>query len=68
MPASSWSGLTTPGTWAPSPSYRAIPGLPWGLMLMELSGNDEIFTLESSVGNQKVIDAIFRAGESGGWE
>jgi predicted dehydrogenase len=31
-------------------------------------GNDEIFTLESSAANQKVIDAIFRAGESGGWE
>jgi predicted dehydrogenase len=29
---------------------------------------EEIFTLESSVANQKVIDAIFRAGESGGWE
>ena len=28
----------------------------------------EIFTLESSVKNQKMIDAIFRAGESGGWE
>jgi predicted dehydrogenase len=31
-------------------------------------GNEEIFTLESSVANQKVIDAIFRAGENGGWE
>jgi predicted dehydrogenase len=31
-------------------------------------GKDEIFTLESSIANQKVIDAIFRAGESGGWE
>jgi predicted dehydrogenase len=31
-------------------------------------GKEEIFTLESSVANQKVIDAIFRAGESGGWE
>lgn len=28
----------------------------------------EIFTLESSVKNQKVIDAIYRAGKSGGWE
>lgn len=27
----------------------------------------EIFSLESSVKNQKVIDAIFRAGESGDW-
>ena len=26
-----------------------------------------VFTLENSVLNQKVIDAIFRAGESGGW-
>ena len=33
-----------------------------------LGGKDEIFTLESSLANQKVIDAIFRAGESGGWE
>jgi hypothetical protein len=33
-----------------------------------LGGSDEVFTLESSVANQKVIDAIFRAGESGGWE
>lgn len=31
-------------------------------------GGDEIFTLENSVANQKVIDAIFRAGDSGGWE
>jgi predicted dehydrogenase len=29
---------------------------------------EEIFTLESSVANQKVIDAIFRAGEKEGWE
>ncbi len=27
----------------------------------------EIFTLESSKANQRVIDAIFRAGETGGW-
>jgi predicted dehydrogenase len=31
-------------------------------------GKEEIFTLESSVANQKVIDAIFRAGDSGAWE
>lgn len=31
-------------------------------------GKDEVFTLENSVKNQKMIDAIFRAGESGGWE
>ncbi len=31
-------------------------------------GKDEMFTLESSIRNQKLIDAIFRAGESGGWE
>jgi predicted dehydrogenase len=32
-------------------------------------GADEpVFTLEESVKNQKVIDAIFRAGESGDWE
>ncbi len=30
--------------------------------------NVEVFPLESSVKNQRVIDAIFRAGESGGWE
>ena len=29
---------------------------------------DPVFTLENSVKNQKVIDAIFRAGDSGGWE
>jgi predicted dehydrogenase len=29
---------------------------------------EEIFTLESSVSNQKVIDAIFRAGEKEGWQ
>ena len=28
----------------------------------------EIFTLEDSVKNQRVIDAIYKAGESGGWE
>ncbi len=31
-------------------------------------GKDRIFTLEESALNQKVIDAIFRAGEHGGWE
>jgi len=30
-------------------------------------GKDEIFTLESSVNNQKLIDAIFTAGDQGGW-
>ncbi len=30
-------------------------------------GGGEVFTLEASVRNQKVIDAIFRAGESGDW-
>lgn len=29
---------------------------------------EELFTLESSILNQKVIDAIFRAGEKEGWE
>ena len=31
-------------------------------------GKDAVFTLENSVKNQKVIDAIFRAGEKDGWE
>lgn len=31
-------------------------------------GKDRVFTLEESVFNQKVIDAIFRAGEKDGWE
>ena len=31
-------------------------------------GKDAVFTLEDSVKNQKVIDAIFRAGEGEGWE
>lgn len=31
-------------------------------------GQEEIFSLESSVNNQKLIDAIYRAGESGLWE
>ena len=31
-------------------------------------GKEEVFTLESSVLNQKVIDAIFRAGDKDGWE
>ncbi|MER9340560.1 Gfo/Idh/MocA family oxidoreductase [Mesorhizobium sp. M0601] len=31
-------------------------------------GKDRAFTLEESVLNQKVIDAIFRAGEKEGWE
>ncbi|TGQ65414.1 MAG: Gfo/Idh/MocA family oxidoreductase [Mesorhizobium sp.] len=29
---------------------------------------ERVFTLEESVLNQKVIDAIFRAGDTGGWE
>ncbi|KQZ82767.1 oxidoreductase [Mesorhizobium sp. Root157] len=31
-------------------------------------GSDNVFTLEQSVLNQKVIDAIFRAGDKDGWE
>ena len=31
-------------------------------------GKDHVFSLEESVLNQKVIDAIFRAGEHDGWE
>jgi predicted dehydrogenase len=31
-------------------------------------GEERVFTLEESVKNQKVIDAIFRAGEKDGWE
>ncbi|QPC89494.1 Gfo/Idh/MocA family protein [Mesorhizobium sp. INR15] len=31
-------------------------------------GKERVFTLEESVLNQKVIDAIFRAGDTGGWE
>lgn len=34
----------------------------------DLQGDEEIFSLESSKLNQKLIDAIFRAGESGRWE
>jgi predicted dehydrogenase len=33
-----------------------------------LGGRDRVFTLEESVLNQKVIDAIFRAGDKDGWE
>jgi predicted dehydrogenase len=33
-----------------------------------LGGKDRVFTLEESVLNQKVIDAIFRAGDKDGWE
>jgi predicted dehydrogenase len=33
-----------------------------------LGGKDEVFTLENSVKNQKVIDAIFRASDKDGWE
>lgn len=34
-----------------------------------IAGNEsEIFTLEDSKKNQKLIDAIYRAGESGDWE
>lgn len=31
-------------------------------------GGDPVFTLENSVKNQRVIDAAFRSGASGGWE
>lgn len=31
-------------------------------------GNGEVFTLENSVKNQKLIDAIYRAGKANGWE
>lgn len=31
-------------------------------------GKDRVFTLEESVLNQKIIDAIFRAGDKNGWE
>ena len=31
-------------------------------------GESEVFSLEDSVKNQKLIDAIYKAGESGNWE
>lgn len=31
-------------------------------------GGDRVFTLEESILNQKVLDAIFRAGDREGWE
>lgn len=31
-------------------------------------GPDEVFRLEDSVRNQRLIDAVYRAGEKGGWE
>jgi predicted dehydrogenase len=31
-------------------------------------GENRVFTLEESVRNQKVIDAIYRSGDSGDWE
>jgi len=34
----------------------------------DLRGGEDIFSLENSKLNQKLIDAIFRAGESGKWE
>ena len=35
----------------------------------KVAGEDvPVFTLSQSVLNQKFIDAVFRAGESGGWE
>jgi hypothetical protein len=51
--------------WAPSPSYRAIPGLPWGLMLMELTGNDEIFT--KTIGSYQALRSVRVGGASGWW-
>ena len=30
--------------------------------------NQKLFTLEESVSNQKLIDAVFKAGKSGEWE
>ena len=34
----------------------------------DFKGDEEIFSLENSKLNQKLIDAIYRAGESGEWE
>jgi predicted dehydrogenase len=34
----------------------------------DLKGDEEIFTLENSKKNQRLIDAIYKAGESGDWE
>ena len=34
----------------------------------DMKGDEEIFSLENSKLNQKLIDAIFRSGESGNWE
>ena len=33
-----------------------------------MGGAQQVFSLEDSVKNQRVIDAIYAAGESGGWE
>ncbi len=34
----------------------------------QIENNETIFSLEDSINNQKVIDAIYRAGKSGQWE
>ena len=33
-----------------------------------VSGGGSVFTLEESVLNQRVLDAVFASGRSGGWE
>ena len=33
-----------------------------------MGGDQKLFSLESSKGNQKLIDAVFKAGKSGNWE
>jgi hypothetical protein len=51
--------------WTPSPTYRAIPGLPWGLMLMELTGDDAIFT--KTIGSYQDLRPVRVQGASGWW-
>lgn len=51
--------------WEPSSSYQQIPGLPWGLLLMELTGNEDVAL--KTVGNLSALRNVRVDGARAWW-
>ena len=51
--------------WAPSSSYEQVPGLPWGLLLMELTGNEDAAL--KTIGELSALQNVRVNGSRGWW-
>jgi hypothetical protein len=51
--------------WEPTASYAQVPGLPWGLLLMEVTGNDD-FALKT-IGDVSSLRNVRVDGARGWW-